>query len=183
MAEYIIKTDSNAKKTYLVSSLEEKPEVIGLIYTDFLFYKGIRDITQEEIVDPKTKKPIGKVKLYTLDSIISVMPKGILKAELVSFSQEGEYKESGKIIPIRKVASQIVLAKPEYKNLANSGLIEAYGFAKDSLLDEMFCFEKGDDLSAVVHTKKEDLDSALTGLVLALSRRIERQEYLFNLFR
>jgi len=184
MTEYIIRTNNKQAKTYIVKTVKnDKPVLLGLIYTDFLVTPQSRDIFSEEIINPANQKVIGRVKLYKDEKIISVNSKGVFGSELSSLSQDEVYNEFGKPISTNKISSQIILAKPEFKHLSDAQLTHVYEFDKKSILESIYCFEKGNDLSAVINARDDNFDSALVGLTLALAQRIENQDYLFEFKR
>ena len=152
---------------------------LGLIYTDFSVYHGTRDILREDIVDPKTNRPIGSVTLYRKDNAISVCSG---KKEVSALTQKGKYKEDGKVVPYRKLTRQVLLAKEEYRSLEDMGITHAYFLGKKSSLDHVFCLRKGKDLAGIIEAEDSDVN-ALKGLTLVLAQRVEDQDYIFDFMR
>ena len=63
------------------------------------------------------------------------------------------------------------------------GLTHAYFLGELSSLSQVFCFEKGSDLSGIVYAKESDDISALKGLSLVLAKRIENQKFIFEFMK
>ena len=182
MKQYLIRTNSNDKKTHIIELGKEKKEKIGLIYADFnLHYKG-RDVSREDIVDPKTNSLIGRISLYEKDNIISIKEKGIWKSNLSEFSRNSEYRENGKKINYNRLEKTILLKKEEYKDLEEWGLKYGY-FLSGSSISQILCFEKENELSGIVYADDKDKKAFLKGLVLVFSDRIESHDYVFEFMR
>lgn len=179
MTQYLVRTDKNEKKTHILR-VGTSAEVAGMIYTDFNLGLGNRDISTEDIVNPLSNKSIARVQLYQYGNIIAVNSK---KKELSAYTQNGEYKEEGIIIPYRKITKDVLLSKQEYKTLKEMGLTHAYFLGDKSSLSQVFCFEKDADISGVIHARESDDVSALKGLALVLAQRIEDQEFVFEFIK
>jgi len=179
MAQYLIRTNREEKKTYVLR-VDNPTEIIGLIYTDFNLALKNRDISLEDVVNPLLNKQIVQIHLYQNGNIISINSR---KKELSSFTEIGEYKEDGLVIPYRKMTKDILLSKSEYKSLEEMGITHAYFLGEKSMLSQVFCFEKDGNLSGIVHTKEMDFDAALRGLTLSLAQRIEDQEFIFEFMK
>ncbi|MEI7719044.1 MAG: hypothetical protein WCI72_04200 [archaeon] len=179
MAQFLIRTSSEEKKTHLVR-VGNPAERRGIIYTDFKFALGIRDVSQEEVIDPVTNKAIGNVRLYKNDKILGVYSHN---KEIATFTSQGEYTENGIVIPYKKMTQEVLLARPEYKFLEQMGITHAYFLGDGSSLSQVFCFQKGEDISAIVDSKDTEYDSALKGLLLAITKRIEDQDFIFEFMK
>ncbi len=178
---YVVRTNKTEKKTYLARIKEGKPECLGVIYTDFSLFPGIRDISHEEVVDPYTKKSIGVIELYGRGKLISVFQsrKWGRRREVASFGEDGKYWERKKIIPYKKIPAAAFDAQEHNRE---SGLKHAFSLEK-SLLSQVFCFEKDGELSGIVQAKEDSIPAILSGLVLVLAERIQNQEYVFEFLR
>jgi len=179
MEQYIIRTSEKEKKTQIMR-VGTPVEIVGTIYTDFNLHLGNRGITEEDIVGPLSNRSIGKIELYQNKNIIAIKSK---KKEISAYTLEGEYKEEEIIIPYRKISKESLLAKPEYLALEEMGLTHAYFLGELSSLSQVFCFEKGSDLSGIVYAKESDDISALKGLSLVLAKRIENQKFIFEFMK
>jgi len=177
--QYLVRTDKDEKKTHILR-VGTPAEVAGVIYTDFNLGLGNRDISAEDIVNPLSNKSIARVQLYQHGNIVAVKSK---RKELSAYTQNGEYKEDGIIIPYRKMAKDVLLSRQEYKELGEMGLTHAYFLGDRSSLSQVFCFEKDADISGVIHAREADDLSALKGLVLVLAERIEDQEFVFEFMK
>ena len=176
MAEYLIRTDNQERKTH-VSRVGTPAEVAGLVYTDFNLKLGNRGIASEDVVNPLSDKAIAQIHLYQNGNVIYVNSR---RKELSAFTENGDYREDGVIIPYRRMAKDVLLARPEYKALEEMGGTHAYFLGDMSSLSQVFCFAKGSDISGVIHSREADDVSALKGLTLVLAQRIEDQEFLFE---
>jgi len=179
MIEYLIRTNREERKTHLLR-VETPSEVAGLIYTDFSLNPGDRDILLEDVVNPLSNKAIAQVKLYQNGNIISVHSK---RKELSAFTNSGEYKENGIIIPYKKMIRDTLLSRPEYKSLNEMGVTHAYFLGDKSNLSQVFCFEKDGNTSGVIHTKERNNNIALQGITLALAQKIENQDFIFEFIK
>lgn len=179
MAQYLVRTNKDEKKTYILR-VETPAEIAGIIYTDFNLSLGNRDISTEDIVNSLSNELIARVQLYQQGNIIAVKSK---RKELSAYTQNGEYKEEGIIISHRKMAKEVLLSRPEYKPLEEMGLTHAYFLGDKSSLSHVFCFEKDADISGVIHAREADDNSALKGLALVLAQRIEDQEFIFEFMK
>lgn len=142
MIKYLIRTDADEKRTHILQTGNHGAR-LGVIYTDFLAYEGMRDIMDEEIIEHKTKKPIARIKVNNLRDVVSVTSSKMFgHKEISGFSKKGEYRENGIIIPCKKVAKAVLLANPEYKKLEDMGISHAYFLDTDdkSALLSVFCF-------------------------------------------
>lgn len=179
MAQYLIRTNKDEKKTHILR-VGAPAEVAGMIYTDFNLGLENRYISTEDIVNPLSNKSIARVQLYQHGNIVAVNSK---RKELSAYTQKGEYKEKGIVIPYRKMAKDVLFARPEYKTLEEMGLTHAYFLGDRSSLSQVFCFEKDADISGVIHAREADDLSALKGLALVLAQRIENQEFVFEFMK
>ena len=179
MAQYLIRTNKDEKKTHILR-VGAPVELAGTIYTDFNLRLGNRDISAEDIVNPLSNKSIARVQLWEHGNIISVKSK---RKELSTYTQNGEYKEEGIVIPYRKMTRDILLSRPEYKTLEEMGITHAYFLGDRSLLSQVFCFEKDSNISGVIHSREADDVSALKGLALVLAQKIEDQEFVFEFMK
>lgn len=179
MAQYLIRTDKDEKKTYLLR-VRTPVEIAGILYTDFNLELGNRDITSEDIVNPQSNKEIARVELYQHGNVVAVRSK---RKELSAYTQDGKYKEGGIIIPYRKMTKNVLLSRPEYQRLEEIGLTHAYFLGDTSALSHVFCFEKDSDISGVIHSRESDDDSALRGVSLVLAQRIKNQEFIFEFMK
>ena len=178
MRDYLIRTDRETKKTHIVR-LGTPNESVGMIYTDFNFYQGMRDIALEDVVDLQNIK-IARVKLFGDKDLIDVRNK---QGELSAFSRDHEYTENGVIIPYRKLSKTQLLERPEYTVLEEMGITHAYFLAEKSDLSQVLCYEREGELSGVVTAKKDSDLVALKGLSLVLAQKIEDQDYIFEFVR
>jgi len=179
MSQYIVRTDKEEKKTHILR-VGTSAEAAGVIYTDFNLGLGNRDISTEDIVNPLSNKSIARVQLYQNGNIITIQSK---RKELSAFTENGDYKEDGLIIPYQKMTKDILLSRQEYKSLEEMGLTHAYFLGDRSSLSQVFCFERDADISGVIHAREADDVSALKGLVLVLAQRIEDQEFVFEFMK
>lgn len=179
MAQYLIKTDKDEKKTHILR-IGNPIESAGLIYTDFNLVPENRDIATEDIVNLLSNKTIAHIHLYKNGNVISVNSR---RKELSAYTERGEYKEDGIIIPYRRIAKDVLVSRPEYKTLEEMGVIHAYFLGGRSALSQVFCFEKDGNLSGVVNTKERDDVAALKGLTLTLAQKIEDQEFIFEFMK
>ncbi len=179
MAQYLVKTNKDEKRTYILR-VGTPTEIAGIIYTDFNLNLGNRDISTEDIVNPLSNKSIARVELYQHGNIVAVRSK---RKELFAYTQNGECKEEGIIIPYRKMVKDVLLSRLEYKALEEIGLTHAYFLGDRSSLSQVFCFEKDSDVSGVIHSREPDDLSALKGLSLILAQRIEDQEFIFEFMK
>ncbi len=179
MTQYLVRTDKDEKKTHILR-VGTPAEVAGILYTDFNLNLGNRDITPKDIVNPLSNKSIARVELYQHGNIVDVRSK---RKELSAYTQNGEYKEGGIIIPYRKMAKDVLLSRPEYKALEEMGLTHAYFLGDRSALSQVFCFSKDSNISGVIHSREPDDTSALKGLSLVLAQRIEDQEFIFEFMK
>ena len=179
MTQYLIRTNKEEKKTYVLK-VDKPAENIGLIYTDFNLVSGKRDIILEDLVNPSSNKAIAQIHLYRNGNIVSVNSR---KKELSAFTEKGEFKEDGMIIPYQKTPKNILLSNPEYKKLEAMGIIHAYFLGDASALSHVFCFEKGGNLSGIIYEKRADDAAALKGLSLVLAQRIENQDFIFEFIK
>lgn len=179
MAQYLVRTDKNEKKTHLLR-VGTPAKVAGILYTDFNLQLGNRDITSEDIVNPLSNKSIARVELYQHGNVVSVRSK---RKELSAYTQDEEYKEAGIIIPYRKMSKDVLLSRPEYIALEEMGLTHAYFLGDRSSLSQVFCFAKNSDISGVIYSRESDDTSALKGLSLVLAQRIEDQEFIFEFIK
>ncbi len=179
MAQYLVRTNKDEKKTYLLRA-GTPAEIAGIVYTDFNLCLGTRDISAEDIVNPLSNKSIATVELYQHGTIVAIRSKG---RELSAYTQSGEYKEGGIIIPYRKICKDVLLSRPEYKALEEMGVTHAYFLGDGSSLSQVFCFKKDSDISGVIHARESDDNSALKGLSLVLAQKIEDQEFIFKFMK
>ena len=179
MAQYLVRTDNDEKKTHLLR-VGTPAEIAGIIYSDFNLRLGNRDISAEDVVNPLSNKSIARVELYQHGNIIAVRSK---RKELSAYTQNGEYKEGGIIIPYKKMSKDVLLSRPEYKTLEEMGLTHAYFLGDRSSLSQVFCFAKDSDISGIIHSREPDDNSALRGLSLVLAQRIEDQEFIFEFMK
>lgn len=183
MTIYLIRTNRLLQEAYThILRLDgDKKKKLGLIYSDFsIITNPGKDISREDIVEPKTKKTIGRIELYQDNSAIKVF---FGKKEMSSLSIENEYKEDGILIPCKKLSKARLLAKEEFRHLEELGVTCAYFLDEKSNISRVFCFERNKDLSGLVYTKEiEDNDTspAFKGLALVLEQRIINQEYIFE---
>jgi len=179
MVEYIIKTDKKDKKTHILRA--GTPTVrLGIVYTDFNLSPETREISTEEIIDPKTNKAIAEIRLFNNGNVISINSK---REELSAVTQFGEYKEGGVIVPYRRLTKAVLLSRPEYKSLEEMGITHAYFLGESSPISQVFYFERKGDISGVVYSKDSSDNNALKGLALVLAQRIEDQEFIFEFMR
>lgn len=179
MNQYLARTDKEKKKTYILK-VGNTQELEGVIYTDFNLRLGNRDISAEDITNPKTNKMIAQVELYKEGNIVSITSK---RKELSAYTQNGDYKEDGIIIPYKRVAKDVLLSRTEYRQLKEMGLTHAYILGDTSPISQIFCFEKDSDICGIIYAGKDDNMSALKGLSLVLAQRIEDQEFLFEFMK
>ena len=179
MIEYIIKTDKKDKKTHILRAGTPTTR-LGMIYTDFNLSPETREILTEEIIDPKTDKAIADIRLYNNGNIISINSR---RKELSAMTQFGEYKESGVIVPYRRLTKAVLLSKEEYKALEEMGITHAYFLGEKSSVSQVFCFEREGDISGVVYSKDSNDNNTLKGLALVLAQRIEEQDFIFEFMR
>ena len=179
MAEYLIRTDKEERKTHIIRVVRPA-EIAGLIYTDFKLQSGNRDINLEDVVNPASNTRIAQVHLYEKGNIISVTARG---RELCAVTLGEEYREEGVIIPCRMLPKEVLLAGQHYQELAGLGVTHAYFLGNNSAISQVFCFERDGNISGVVHTKEQDDTSALKGLALTLLKRIKTQEFIFEFMR
>jgi hypothetical protein len=178
MRDYLIRTEREGKKTHIVR-LGSPNENVGMIYTDFNFYQGVRDLSIEDVVNSKNKR-IARVSLFGDRDLISV---GNKQGELSAFSRDQEYTENGVVIPYRKLTRTQLLERPEYEALEDLGVTHAYFLAEKSDLSQVLCYEKDGEISGVVSAKKDSDLVALKGLSLVLAQKIEDQDYIFEFVR
>jgi len=179
MAQYLVRTNKNEKKTYILR-VGTPAEIAGVIYSDFNLNLGNRDISTEDIVNFLSNKSIARVELNQHGNVVAVKSK---RKDLSAYTQNGEYKEEGIIIPHRKIAKNVLLSRPEYKALEEMGLTHAYFLGDRSSLSQVFCFEKDADISGVIYARELDDLSALKGLALVIAQRIEEQDFIFEFMR
>ena len=179
MAQYLVRTNKDEKKTYILR-VGTPAEIAGVIYSDFNLNLGNRDISTEDIVNPLSNESIARVELNQHGNIVAVKFK---RKDLSAYTQNGEYREEGIIIPHRKIARDVLLSRPEYKALEEMGLTHAYFLGDSSSLSQVFCFEKDADISGVVYVRESDDISALKGLALVIAQRIEQQDFIFEFMR
>ncbi len=179
MSEYLIKTNKDEKKTHILR-VGTPTEIVGMIYTDFNLGLGNRYISKEDIVNPSSNKSIAEVQLYPHGNIVSIKSKG---KDISTYTQDGEYKEEGIVLPYRKIVKDVLLSRPEYKKLKDLGVTHAYFLSDKSALSQVFCFEKDADISGVIYARETDDVSALKGLALVLAQRIENQEFVFEFMK
>lgn len=185
MTKYLIRTDREEQKTHIYTA--EPNQEIGLIYTDFTTSADQRDIKLEDIVNPKTNKRIGRIELFVKDEIAIVRRKKFIdfsKKGIASLKKDETYKEDGKEVEVIRLPAEVLLRNEKYKQFANMGLTHAY-FLDGSPIEQVFCFMRGGNVSAIVYTseKGNNVDTALKALPLALQDRLMEQEYVFELFR
>ncbi len=183
MTQYIIRTNALDKKIFIFQAAEanQTPQKIGVIYTDFLLNPDIRDISSEEIIEAQTNKIVGNIKLFDEEKAIRILNKK--KKEISAITSEGAYSEAGKEIHYDKLINAQLLSRPEYSHLEKMGVTQAYFLNENSVLQDVFCFEKGRDISGVVNTRKENIDFCLAGLTLVLGERIINQDYIFEFMK
>jgi hypothetical protein len=165
--KYLIITKE--KKTYI----SQEDEIKALIYTDFVQKRDSKNISLEDIVDAETKKKIAQISLFK-DDIINVYTKWKNLASL----EDGEYKQDKKVITYRESTKAMLENKEEYEDIEN--LTRAY-FLDNGV--QIFCFEKDGELGAWVYTNDEDLTSVLKTLPLVLKKRVEVQDYVFEMMK
>ncbi len=180
MTQYLIRTEDDG--THILK-LGENPKRLGFIYTDYYLQPDSRDISLEDILDPKKRKVIAQARLYDKKDYLSIMRKkrwGRMDP-VASFNRKGEYQENGKVIPFRKVLRKALLKKEEYKGLEEMGVTHAYFVEHPSPLTQVFCFERDGKVSGTVHTREsseDDLVIALKGFTLVMAQTIENQDYI-----
>ncbi|MFH1073375.1 MAG: hypothetical protein V1743_08150 [Nanoarchaeota archaeon] len=182
MTQYIIRTKKEEKRTYLFH-MGQTPECLAMLYTDFYVRQGMRAITLEDAVNPRTHRELAKIQLYTEDAIISVMRNN---REISGLTMAEEYREDGIIVPCTKLTKPRILSKEEYTPLEELGVTHAYVLGDKSSLSQVFCFEREGDLAGIVFIKdRKDHDPvlALKALPLVLAERIIAQDYLFEFVR
>ena len=181
MTEYLIRTSHAEKKTYLIKNDAKDFKYMGIIYTDFLLNPGTRDISLEDIADPKTNKTLAQLQLGKTDRI-TVYSKG---KEIAAYAKNDEYRENGTIITYTRTPKSLIISRQEYKHLEEMGLTHVFYFQGESSLGHVLCFEKDKNLAGLVYAKEreDELSQALRGLVLVLASRIESQEYILEFLR
>jgi len=179
MERYLIKTDREEKKTHIFS-VGNGTERIGLVYTDFLVREGMRDITNEEIVGPDNR-PIGSVELHRKNNLVSVRSGGKVVAAV---EMDGAYREDGDKMKMKEYGLPS-LDSERYAKLREMGLTHAYGLEKKSALSHLFCFERDGNLASTIMGKGEEgcVDGAFKGMALAIKKRIEDQEFVFEFIK
>ncbi len=177
---YVVRTNKTEKKTYLARMQEGRAECFGVIYTDFQPALGMRDISQEEIVDLHNKKAMGVIELYGKGKLISVYQsrKWGRRREVAAFGEDGKYRERKRAISYKKIPASALLSE-EYREM---GLKHVFSLEK-SLLSQVFCFEKDGETSGVVQAKDDSIPALLSGLVLVLAEKVQNQEYVFEFLR
>ncbi len=180
MTKYLIKTDTEERKTHIIK-LQSPIERIGLVYTDFIVRPDTRDISREEIVNPQINKSIGHVNLHKKEGLVSVTFEG---REIATINRDGGYKEDSKEVPIRRYNSTD-LSSDKYARLKQMGLTHAYSLGEESSLAYVFCFARNGGLAsiAISREEKEGTNIALKGLALSIATRVEEQDYLFDFLR
>ena len=191
MTQYIIRTDGEERKTYILrldsqkgreGKDKDKVERIGLIYTDFILREGMRDISAEDVVNPINKKVLARVNLLKGSKLISV---GKFR-ELASINESGVYTERGKAASYRKVSREALLSTPGYENLeGREFLTHAYFLGKESSssLSQVLCFEKEGNLASIVESKNDGIVFPLISLPLIFYQRISDQDFIFRFMR
>lgn len=183
MTQYIIRTDSQEKKTFILTA---KPlsQKLAVIYSDFLLHPDSRDISYEEIISSASKKVMGNIRLFENEKAIQILNKNG-RSEIASVGNDGEYHESKKLIAYRRLSKAVLLSNPEYASLGAMGITHAYFMdsKSSSSLQNIFCFERGSDISGVINSKSDSLDSCLAGLSLVLAERIINQDFIFRFMR
>lgn len=175
MTQYVVRTKEG--RTYL-GKLDDGMQLLAFTYTDYHLLPDTRDISLEDIVEPKKKKAIARATLYRKKNYLTIDRK---RQSLAAVTRKGEYFEDGEAIEIEKIPAKELLKKEEYKDLERMGLTHAYFVKKPSPISEVFCFEKNGDISGTISirkSKEDDLTLALKGFALVMAKRIEDQEYL-----
>jgi hypothetical protein len=209
MSDYLIRTDKAEKKMRIVrlGNLGSQNELVGMIYTDFNLYQGMRNISKEEIVDSHGKK-LAVMRLFGDTDMISVANNdGILSA----FSNDQNYTENGIVMPYRKFSRPQILERPEYSHLDRLGVTHAYFLDERSCISKIFCYERNGEISGIITERddtkddirnasgltveqtsrsnirhsigQDDYTAALKGLSLMLAQKIEDQDYIFEFIR
>ena len=145
------------------------------MYADFILKANSRDIKREDIIDMDTNKPIGQIRLFNRDGIISVR---FRSKEVASIDREETYKENGNKIKIQRYDSD-VLTSEKYDGLREMGLDHAYSLGKKSNIAYVYCFEREENLAGVVIGRDDESEEApFKGLALTLAKRIENQDFI-----
>ncbi len=178
MTDYLIRTDIEHKKTFL-AKLGTSNKLIGTIYTEFLVSRTRRDITIEDVVNSDLKL-IANIHLLNKNNYVELLRK---RKTLSAFTKDKQYFEDGKQVPYKMVSKTELLINPTYASLKELGITHAYFLADQSVISNIFCYEKDENISAIVSVKKDEDDVALRSIPLFLSERIMKQEYVFSFIK
>ncbi len=170
---YLMKATNN--ETHLVKL--EPLEPLAYAATDFLVRSDSPISLVQKIKNTQNDKQVAEVRLY--DKATIEIFKG--RKQVSSFDGK-DYHEHGKLVSLKEVKRPWLLSNG-YEDYQDEGITHGYFLPQSSNLERVICFEKEGELSAIIESKKDEIDAVLIGLTLALYSRIEQQEYVFGFLK